>query len=347
MIKIQPGIMAKLRKAQTADDLKEFLQMAIELEHSTIPPYLTAKFSLQKGSNEEIDQVIYSIVQEEMLHMTIAANILNAMGGSPAINTPDFIPNYPGPLPMNIGDSLVVGLEKYSKEVVKNVFMEIEEPEDPLEFPGGTDSGTEEEEEFNTIGEFYMAIQEKIRQLPGGDNLPGSPQKQVTSSFFPADELFPIHTKTDAINAIDIILEQGEGTSTMPTDEEGDIAHYYRFEELYVGKRLVMSEGSYAYDGAAIPFDPATVYNIFPNTKASMLAEGTNERRFVDDFNAAYSRLLNGLHVTFNGQPDFLDRTLGLMYDVKLQGERLCATPFPGKEGITIGPPFEYVPTTL
>ena len=341
--------MANLRQAQTADDLKEFLQPAIELEHSTIPPYLTAKFSLKNGTNQEIDKVLFTIVQEEMLHMTIAANILNAMGGSPAINKADFIPNYPGPLPMGIGDDLQVGLEKYSKEVVKNVFMEIEEPEHPLEFPGGVDPGPDDAEEFNTIGEFYMAIQDKIRQLPGGDNLPGSPTKQVTSSFFSSDDLFPIRTKSEAIRAIDVIIEQGEGTSTMPTDEDGELAHYYRFEELYVGKRLVMSNGSYAYDGPDIPFDPEAVYNILPNTKAAMVAAGTNERRFIDEFNASYSRLLNGLHTTFNGNPGFLDRTIGLMYDIKLQGERLCATPFPNGEhpGYTMGPPFEYVPTTL
>lgn len=52
--------------------------------------------------------------------------------------------------------------------------------------------------------------------------------------------------------------------------------------------------------------------------------------------------LLDGLHRTFNGQPDALDATFGLMYDLKLVGERLAAMEYPGKSGYTIGPPFEF-----
>ena len=69
-----------------------------------------------------------------MLHMTIAANVLNAIGGKPVINKPHFIPHYPGPLPLNIGD-LIVPLAPISKTLVKKIFMEIEEPEDPIDFP--------------------------------------------------------------------------------------------------------------------------------------------------------------------------------------------------------------------
>src|SRR5690606_1406942 len=125
-----------------------------------------------------------SIVIEEMLHMTIAANILNALGGHPVINSADFVPEYPGPLPMGIGNGLIVGLEKYSADVVKNVFMEIEEPENPIVFKS---VNLAEMPTYSTIGQFYQAIQQKIEEL-APDNLPGDKSKQVTSSFFPADE---------------------------------------------------------------------------------------------------------------------------------------------------------------
>jgi hypothetical protein len=58
-----------------------------------------------------------------MMHMTIACNILNALGGEPIISKPHFVPSYPTHLPMCIGDSLIVGLERYSRELVKDVFM--------------------------------------------------------------------------------------------------------------------------------------------------------------------------------------------------------------------------------
>src|SRR5271166_6609092 len=131
MIQIDPRIIQGIQSATCAADLYEYLQQAVELEHSTIPPYLTAMFSLKPGTNRRIGDLIRSIVNEEMLHMTIAANILIATGGSPQINSPDFMPKYPGPLPMNVGD-LTVGIEAFSISLVQNVFMAIEEPEHPI-----------------------------------------------------------------------------------------------------------------------------------------------------------------------------------------------------------------------
>src|ERR1700730_7630242 len=102
MLMIRNDIIASIRAAKAPHDLYDHLQGAIELEHSTIPPYLQALYSIKRGSNAIVADLIRSIVVEEMLHMTIAANVLNAIGGSPAINTPKFIPQYPGPLPMNV-----------------------------------------------------------------------------------------------------------------------------------------------------------------------------------------------------------------------------------------------------
>ena len=71
--------------------------------------------------------------------MTLAANVLNAVGGNPKINDQGFIPNYPCQLPLGIGSvdpekQLIVPLEPFSKQLLKDVFMEIEEPEQPQEF---------------------------------------------------------------------------------------------------------------------------------------------------------------------------------------------------------------------
>ncbi|MFC4871925.1 ferritin-like domain-containing protein [Negadavirga shengliensis] len=346
MLKLHPQYIASLQTAERLPELFPLVQNAIELEHSTIPPYLTAMFSIKPNTEGSIWNILHSIVIEEMLHMTIASNILNALGGQPKIDLPNFVPEYPSPLPMGIGDGLRVNLEKLTKDVVKNTFMVIEEPEDPLEFPikkmdlfaAGVPV------EYSTIGEFYEALKQKIDEI-APDELPGDPEKQVTSGFFDKSVLFPILTKQDAINAIDIIVEQGEGTSTSPIDFEGEIAHYYRFEEIYVGRALVKDdsvETGYSFSGEEITFDPANIQPLFPNTKASMLAPGSEERRRIDEFNAAYASLLKGLHDTFNGHPEKLNNTIGIMFDIKLLGEKLCATVFPGKPGYTIGPSFDY-----
>lgn len=349
MIKINPEFVKAVNNATKLEELFPWLQNAIELEHATIPPYLTALFSFKPNTETEIRGVIHSIVIEEMLHMTIAANVLNALGGSPAISNAQFVPDYPAHLPMGIGgSSFKVGIEKYSPDLVKTVFMEIEEPEHPLPLKSVQFAKTLPT--FNTIGEFYMAIQKKIEEL-APDTLPGDPLKQVTSEFFAPNLLYPILKKMDAINAINIIIEQGEGTSTSPTDLEGDLAHYYRFEELYKGKKLVKDPSApygYSFSGPPIPFDPTNVQPLFPNTKAAMLAVGTEERRLVDEFNQTYSNLLFGLHHTFNGHADNLNNTIGLMFDLRLTCQKMAEMPFPGKAGYTIGPSYEFVqPNTV
>ncbi|MCV9928574.1 ferritin-like protein [Flavobacterium sp. LS1R49] len=345
MLKISPKFVNAVINAEKLEDLFPLLQNAIELEHATIPPYLTALFSFKPNTETAIRSVIHSIVIEEMLHMSIAANILNALGGEPHISNPNFVPDYPTHLPMGISKGLIVGIEKYSPDLVKNVFMEIEEPEDPLDLSKSFKANALPT--FRTIGEFYQAIQQKIEEI-APEILPGDPKRQVTSNFFDSNLLYPIHTKEDAINAINIIIEQGEGTSTSPVDEEGEIAHYYRFQELYLRKKLVIDPNAphgYSYSGPAIPFDANNVQPMFPNTKSHMLPEGSEERRQVDIFNNSYSDLLNGLHRTFNGEPDYINNTIGVMFDLRLTCQKLAETPFPGKEGYTIGPTYEFITT--
>lgn len=374
MLKINRAFVKGVELAPNCEGLHYFVQKAIELEHATIPPYLTAMFSLKRGTNEKIREVIHSVVIEEMLHMCIASNLLNALGGAPIINKKGFVPKYPGPLPLNIGskeedegivvigkkpaqkDAFIVNLEQYSLKQVRSTFMRIEQPETeiPIEdknfelFPGDVPllAAAEVEEDFATIGEFYAAISKRIEDLYGPDKrLPGDPARQVTSPFYKPDELFPITHCKHAIAAIDVIVEQGEGTSTSPFDTEGELSHFYKFMELSVQRTIHQGPGEdeYYFGQPSIPFNPKGVWNITPNVKAADLPEGTAARINLNEFNSTYTRLLNGLHETFNGQPDYLQHTFGLMYDVKLNGEKLCATPYPGKANQYVGPSFEFV----
>lgn len=72
-------------KHGTIDDLKANLQTALELEHSTIPAYLTALYSIKEGTNLMPVEIIKSVVIEEMLHMVMVANLINAIGSTPKI----------------------------------------------------------------------------------------------------------------------------------------------------------------------------------------------------------------------------------------------------------------------
>src|ERR1700730_14982726 len=71
-----------------------WLQTALELELATIPPYLIALLSIKLPSNREPAELIRSVMVEEMLHLALVANVINALGGEPRLNK-KAIPHYP------------------------------------------------------------------------------------------------------------------------------------------------------------------------------------------------------------------------------------------------------------
>ncbi len=336
MIKLERKYVDAVHACTRKEDLYPLLQNAVELEHSTIPPYLTAMFSLVQGANEMIARMIRVIVVQEMSHMTIAGNLLVSIGGCPQINTPDFIPEYPGKLPMGIGgDNFVVPIKRFSRELVKDVFMVIEEPEDPIPIR----MMAEAEPEFATIGRFYEAVKQKIESL-GNDIFVVGEDRQVLQWFDPT-RVFPIVDVKSVAAAIDVIVVEGEGTATSPFDAPGDTAHYYTFGEIYHGHKIVKTETGFAYSGAPIAFDENGVYPMVDNPKAEDFPVGSLARILVERYSYSYSSLLNALHRAFNGEPETINTAIGLMYELKPQAVRLMSTPV-GDTGRTAGPSYEY-----
>ena len=64
--------------------LHDHLQAAAELEAWTIPYYLSAMFSVVDRSSEAY-QLVQSVVNQEMLHLQLVANIANSYGYSPVL----------------------------------------------------------------------------------------------------------------------------------------------------------------------------------------------------------------------------------------------------------------------
>lgn len=351
MIRLQASVIEGIRAADTPAKLHRYLQNAIELEHSTIPPYLTALLSLRPGRNRRIGELLRRIIVQEMLHMCIAANILIAIGGKPAINTPGFVPTYPGPLPMQIGNGLVVGIEAFSMPLLKNVFMAIEQPED--EVPVHVlKAAREAEPEYATIGQFYDAIQAQIRALgPTIFVTPTAPPQVVAPHWFAPDKLFVITDPDSACRAIDIIKIEGEGTSTSPFQSPHDPAHFYQFGAIVNGREVIAMPGepgkppSYAYAGAPIPFDPDGVWPLRANCRIADFKRGTDARTRIEQFAYNYSALLNALHLAFNGESDRFDAAIGLMYDLRVLAVALMQTVADPQTGETVGPSYELVHT--
>ena len=343
MIKLKPELFAAL---DTQDGLLNGLQQAIELEHATIPTYLNALYSIKLDSNTEIQDLIRSIVIQEMLHMALACNILNAIGGSPVIDRPEFVPQYPGPLPGAVESELKVRLARFSLDLVKNVFMVIEEPETPLNFPVRAFAAAPPQ----TIGEFYTAIKQQIMER--GQSIFGHhPEKQVKVQVG-ENELIKVTDVNSATRAIEMIVEQGEGTTKSPLRGEGsNIAHYYRFAEIYHGKTLIPNPNAppdapddqkYVYGGDPIPFDPNGVLPVIENSKAALYPAGSPARLACDTFNSTYTSILKTLHETFTVSPNQLDNAIDLMDSLSVQAMNLMAIDL--GNGTHAGPSFEFRP---
>ena len=76
------------------ESLQSLLQAAVELEISTLPPYLSALYSIKPNSdkNKKISKLIRSIIMEEMSHLALACNLLlSTKGGQPKLAYKDVI----------------------------------------------------------------------------------------------------------------------------------------------------------------------------------------------------------------------------------------------------------------
>lgn len=335
---------------QDIQSLQQHLQWAIELEHATLPPYLCALYSIKEGHNRDAVEVIESVFLEEMLHMMLAANVLNAIGGAPKIDKPGFIASYPAYLPHS-DEAFLVPLMKFSPEALET-FLRIERPEEHAGLP--------EDDKYETIGQFYAAIEEALIRLC--DTLGeaavfcGNPQRQVRPEALPyggSGRVIAVEDLASALKALGEIVEQGEGLQheevwdgdrNMFHPERGEVAHYFRYLELKTGRRFQTGDTPQGGPtGASFTVDWDGVYNMRPNPAAADYAAGSAIRVKLDGFNRAYSSLLRMLQRAFNGQPRLLAQAVGAMYEIRHRAVDLMQTPS-GDGATTVGPSFEYLP---
>jgi hypothetical protein len=343
MIELHERYIAAVREAASPADLRDSVQHAIELEFATLPPYLTAMMSLKDRTNTEIGEILRTVVMDEMLHMLFDCNMLIALGGTPAIASSQFVPTYPGPLPMSVGSGLIVGLERMSIDLVMHTFMGIEQPEDPLEFPAAVEAAA-----FPTIGAFYAALMDKLTEF-GDSAFNPDPSGQLLTFDFEG-RLFPIVDVASATKAIDLIVREGEGTGTSPLEPAGAVAHYYRFEQIVRGKALVADASvpqGFSFTGDPIPFDPDGVFPINANQRLADLDADSEAGRKAREFARVLTQMLTALQKAFAGDPAASGSAIGLMFRLASVGRALCAIEVVADgrpSGRNAGPTWEFLP---
>ncbi len=113
-----------------------------------------------------------------------------------------------------------------------------------IEFPEHAPVAMFAIEEFPTIGAFYSAIQTAFETL--------QPALLENNQLEGPLGLSKLRTIDDVRNAILIIKRQGEGSQTSPEDSgPDDLAHYYRFGEIYHGRKLHKDDatGEWKFNG--------------------------------------------------------------------------------------------------
>ncbi|MEC4813441.1 MAG: ferritin-like protein [Scytonema sp. PMC 1069.18] len=326
-------IIELMRVPETKHDLdwlKESLQAAIKLEFATLPPYLAALWSIQDDMHPVARSIRKHIAEEEMLHMALACNLLTAVGGKPALNTPEAVPTYPSPLPGGVNPDLVVPLCALSLKSLQ-IFLEIEYPEfGPI--------ATVRAETFSTIGAFYTAIQNAFETLK--PRL--TEERQMEGPF----GLSKIRSLNDVYLAIEIIKRQGEGSKASPEDTgPDDLAHYYRFAEIYHGKKLRKNEasGKWEFDGDPVPFPSVWSMAEIPIGGYQQQDVSAEVWQLLEQFDQRFTTMTNQLQAAWeNGDSTSLGASIGTMFQLKETAKRLMQIPIPSGSG-NYGPCFRLV----
>ena len=337
--------------------LHKLLQQALELELFTIPPYLTALYSIKdgvRGRNVDSAKIILSVVLEEMFHATLVANMMNAVRATPLVS-PELSGGklrkcyYPSGMP-HIQKDIRVSLSRFSKDAVLS-FISIEAPEQPQEWQPSIASG-----QIHSIGHLYQIVLEHLIGLANdlGEKklFSGNPAHQVGPEKYYAahGRVAPIKGLADAMAAISEVSQQGEGrvhVTNLTGDEllfrqSKEVAHYYRFKEIYGEREYDRDNDLAAPTGPRLIVDWSAVYNIRPERNVgSSSPAGLNH--LLKAFETAYAELMRVIHHGFNGEPEALTKATEVMKKVSYSSVALMQVEI-GK-GETCGPPFWFVKT--
>ena len=160
------------------------LTEAAELEYGIMCTYLFSAFSMKRNVKEGISAeqlpilrrwrgTIMQIAVQEMIHMSLACNILTAVGGSPHLRRPS-LPSSPRAYP----SSFKLELAPFTLESLEG-FVFLERPEDqapdpaaddasldlPVLSPGNLSDIFSSERQYQTVGHLYRGIEDGLNYL--------------------------------------------------------------------------------------------------------------------------------------------------------------------------------------
>jgi CDGSH-type Zn-finger protein/uncharacterized Fe-S cluster protein YjdI len=235
-------------RAEHRESLAYALSEAAELEHGLLCCYLYAAFSIGQRCERRHppDQAaaiarwrteLVDIACDEMVHLALVSNLLNALGAAPHLMRPNF-PVGAGLHPAGV----VVSLAPFSLATMQH-FVFLERPDDVIEREGSgfahrsyarvghTGRLVPSGQDYATLGDLYRWIRDGFAHLvevAGTARVfAGDPRLQVNSAVMGLPGITEVVDLESAWRAIDTIVTQGEGAPKCPGH-----SHYSRFSAI-------------------------------------------------------------------------------------------------------------------
>jgi CDGSH-type Zn-finger protein/uncharacterized Fe-S cluster protein YjdI len=350
------------------EQLLGMLAEAAEIEHNLMCCYLYAAFSLKQDADEGLStdelaavrrwrRTIMDVAIEEMAHLTMVANIMSSIGGTPHFWRQNF-PVAAGYHPSGI----VVKLAPFNPETLDH-FIFLERPdgvdipdgagfEPPVQYERGHVAGRimPSSQDYETVRQLYAAIAQGLSALAERDGeialFVGNPTQQIGPDVLNLDGIARVRCLKSALAAIDAIVLQGEGSP----DGSGE-SHYQRFLGVRAEYRAMI-----AARGDFVPARPAA-HN--PLMRRPPIAEGriwvsaSPAAELLDIANAAYNQMLRLLlqaYAETRGaahQRALVEAAVDLMYLISPVASELTRLPAQkDKPGCTAGMSFATLRAT-
>jgi hypothetical protein len=314
MVPLYPGATTTTTRPPLPVDSREqlvyLLTQASELEQGILCEYLFALYSLKRDPRDGLGaeqlaqvtrwgRVLSQIAVQEMLHLTLATNLLTAVGATPHFHRPNFPIRcqwYP--------PDVQVALVPFGEAALRH-FLYLERPDHidlqdaelfsvvcecrPLTATPATLMAAPQD--YSTVGHLYRSIGHGFARLVErhgeAEVFIGPPHAQATSSLLGWPELVAVTDLASAEAAIAVIVEQGEGA-----DGDWREAHFGRLSAI-LDEYLAATRADPDFSPAR-PARPAYVRRPPDQPQATVISDPLTAR-VADLFDAAHQTLLQVL----------------------------------------------------
>jgi CDGSH-type Zn-finger protein/uncharacterized Fe-S cluster protein YjdI len=341
----EPEIVVENREA-----LVQLLREAAEIEHGLMCCYLYASFSIgapfqrtlpaeQASMVRRWQKVIGAIARDEMVHLALVANALNALGHEPHFDRPNF-PVSPGYYPEGVNTFLA----PFCLATLDH-FIYLERPEgvdlhDGEGFGsrfhyrrgGRSDRLIPSAQDYATVGHLYRGIcagwTQLSERLGEAELFCGDPALQLGPPELAMPGLSKVTNLQSAQAAVDTIVTQGEGST-----HGHEHSHYHRLTTLRKEvSEWLAHEPHFLEPVHAIAKNP--VMRRPPEPEGLVWVNQEPAASLIDLANATYQIMLRALDLLFSPaardplvRPVALEASLCAMRALPVAGEALTALP--------------------